>query len=141
MMKLLRKILAGLFLTFGLSTLLYCVINLADPHATKEDKDGSLAVAMILSVPSTVLGLWLVWGLRHQHQLQHQLQRSHLAQEQLFLHLLQQAEGEITVTGFALSAQIPIDQAKLYLDEKAKQLSANLKVNDDGVIIYRFPPP
>jgi hypothetical protein len=47
----------------------------------------------------------------------------------------------MTVTGFALSAQIPIDQAKLYLDEKAKQLSANLKVTDDGVIVYKFPPP
>lgn len=139
MMKLLRKILAGLFLTFGLSTLLYFVTNLADTHATKEDKDGALAAAMILSVPSTVLGLWLVWGLRDQHQ--HQLQRSHLEQEQLFLHLLQQSEGEMTVTGFALSAQIPIDQAKLYLDEKAKQLSANLKVTDDGVIVYKFPPP
>lgn len=63
----------------------------------------------------------------------------YLEREQLFLRLLQQGEGAITVTKFALSAQISIEEAKLYLDEKATQLNANFEANDKEGLIYRFP--
>lgn len=136
-MKTLKKITAGIFLIIGLSILLLGTIDLVNPNATKKDKEGSLAAIVLFSLPSTSLGAWLVWSLRQQHL--KQAKQLNLDREQQFLRILEQHEGEITVTKFALAAQIPIEEAKLYLDQKAKQLNAEFEASNDGGIIYRFP--
>jgi predicted HTH domain antitoxin len=134
-MKILKKIFTGVSLIIGISILLLGTIDLANPNATKKDKEGALAAIVLFSLPSTAIATWLIWSLRQEHQ--QQLKQSDLEKEQLFLRLLQQ-EGEITVTKFALYAQISIEEAKQYLDQKAKQLSADFEVSDEGGIIYRF---
>jgi type II secretory pathway pseudopilin PulG len=136
-MKTLKKILAGSFLTFGLAILLLGTLDLINSKKTSADKEGSLAALVIFGLPSTAIGTWLFWSLRQQHE--KQLKEINLAKEQLFLRLLQQEKGELTVTKFALSAQISIEEAKLYLDEKAKQLNASFEISDQEGIIYRFP--
>ncbi|AFZ23155.1 hypothetical protein Cylst_0829 [Cylindrospermum stagnale PCC 7417] len=136
-MKILKKIFAGSFLVIGLAILLLGTIDLMDSKETKEDKEGALAAMVVLGLPSTAIGAWIIWSLRQQHQ--QQLKQFNLEREQLFLHLLQQEEGEITITKFALSAQISIEEAKQYLDEKAKQLNANFEISDEKGVIYRFP--
>lgn len=137
MLKTLKKIFAGVFLITGLSILLLGTIDLANPKSTKENKEGTLAAIVLFSLPSTAIGTWLVWSLYQQHQ--QQIKQLNLEREQQFLRLLQQQEGEITVTSFALSAQISIEEAKFYLDQKAKQLGANFEASDEKGIIYRFP--
>ncbi|MDK2409109.1 hypothetical protein QHH11_13600 [Aphanizomenon sp. PH219] len=133
-MKTFKKILAGSFLTIGLAILLLGTLGLIDTNAPKE---GALAALIILGLPSTAIGTWIFWSLRQQHE--RQLKELNLAKEQLFLRLVKQAEGEITVPKFALSAQISIAEAKLYLDEKAKQLNGNFEISDQEGIIYKFP--
>jgi len=136
-MKTFKKILAGSFLSIGLAILLLGTLDLIDSKKTSKYKEDSLAAIVIFGLPSTAIGTWIFWSLRQQHQ--KQLKQLDLAKEQLFLRLLQQEEGEITVTKFALSAQISIEESKLYLDEKAKQLNANFEASDKEGIIYRFP--
>jgi hypothetical protein len=135
--KTLKKITAGIFLIIGISILLLGTIDLANPKATKKDKEGALAAIVLFSLPSTTIGTWLIWNLHQQHQ--QQIKKSNLEKEQLFLHLLQEHQGEITITQFALTAQISIEAAQLYLDQKAKQLNANFEANDDQGIVYKFP--
>ncbi|MFO5529150.1 MAG: hypothetical protein ACLBM1_15230 [Cuspidothrix sp.] len=136
-MKTVKKILAGTFLTIGLAILLLGTLDLINSKKNSADKEGALAALVILGLPSTAIGTWIIWSLRQQHQ--KEIKKLNLEREQLFLRLLQEEESKITVTKFALSAQISIEEAKLYLDEKATQLNAHFKVSDKEGIIYRFP--
>jgi len=132
-----KKIFSVFFLIIALSILLLGTIDVVNHKATKEDKQGALAAIVLFSLPSAAMGTWLIWGLRQQHQKKNK--QLNLEKEQLLLHLIQQNQGEITVTGFAVPAQISIEEAQQYLDEKAKQLNANFEATDEGCIIYRFP--
>jgi hypothetical protein len=136
-MRTLKKITAGIFFMIGLLLLFSEVSNLVSPTATDSDKKESLEIIAIMSLPSIGIGTWIVWGLRQDHL--KKLKQLDLQREQQFLRILQQKEGEITVTAFALAAQIPIDEAKLYLDKKAKQLNASFQPTNEGGIIYKFP--
>jgi hypothetical protein len=52
--------------------------------------------------------------------------------------MLQENHGRITVLGFAMQSQLPAANARLYLDEKAKEFNANFKVNEEGAVSYHF---
>ena len=123
----------------GLPVLLLGTVELLNPDALPEDKEGATAAIAILGLPPTAIGSWLLFSLRQQNQ--HQSKRLDQAKdrERLFLLLLQQYEGELTIPTFALAAEISIEEAKQYLDEKARQLDANFEPNDEGGIIYKFP--
>lgn len=56
----------------------------------------------------------------------------------MFLKLIENNSSKITVLQLARNAQIPTQSAKEYLDEKAKELSADFEVNEDGNVSYRF---
>lgn len=58
--------------------------------------------------------------------------------ELVFLELIENNSGKITVLQLARNAQISTQSPKEYLDEKAKELSANFEVNEDGNVSYRF---
>jgi predicted HTH domain antitoxin len=136
-MKIIRKILAGTFLTIGLGVLILGTNDLIDRKKTNEDKEGALAAIVILGLPSTAFGTWIIWNLQRQHQ--KELQQLYLKKEQMFLQLLEQEQGRITITKFALYAQIPIEESKQFLEEKAKQLNANYETSEKAGIIYIFP--
>ncbi|MEH1892961.1 MAG: hypothetical protein V7K92_27255 [Nostoc sp.] len=56
----------------------------------------------------------------------------------VFLELIEQNAGRITVLQLARNADISTQLAKQYLDEKAKELNADFEVNEDGNVLYRF---
>ncbi|MEQ9621211.1 hypothetical protein [Coleofasciculus chthonoplastes] len=136
-MKTLKKLFTGVFLIIGISILLLGTIDLANSNASKKDREGALAAIVLFGLPSAAMGTWLFWHLRQQHQ--QQLKQLNLDKEQLFLHLLQQQEGKFTVTDFAISAKISLQESKEYLDQKAQQLNAGFETSDEGGIIYKFP--
>jgi hypothetical protein len=136
-MKRLKKITSGIFLTIGIAIFILGTVDLINPKTSQKDKDGSLAAIVLFGFPSTTLAIFIIWDLHQQHQ--KKIKQLNLEREQLLLNLLQQYEGEITVTKFALNAQISIEEAKIYLDVKAKQLNADFLPSDEGGIIYKFP--
>lgn len=136
-MKFIKKFTAGFFLIIGLFILLLGTIDLMDESKSKDDKDGALAAIVIFGLPSTGIATWLIWGLSQENQ--HKLQQLSVEKDRLFLQLLQQEQGQITVTKFALYANISIAESQAYLDQKAKQLNANFEATEEGGIIYKFP--
>jgi predicted transcriptional regulator len=136
-MKTLKKIFVSFFLVIAFSILLLGTIDLVNPNATKKDKEGGLAAIVLFGLPSTAIATWLIWSLKQDSQ--QKLKQIETEKEQIFLKLLQETDGEITITKFALSAQISIEEAKEYLDIKAKQLDAHFEPTNEGGIIYKFP--
>lgn len=136
-MKWLRKLMAGLLLLWGLPLSLWAVIEAANPEVDSEQRQGAIAALCLFGLPAVAGGGWLVYGLHQQHRAA--LQQSNQALEQLFLQLLQESQGEVHPILFATKAQIPLDQAKAYLDKKALLLNGNFEATDSGGILYRFP--
>lgn len=138
-MKTLQKSMARACLLFGLSVLVLSAVYAIGSGEDVELEDTAEAgVALVgFGLAPTALGGWLAWNLRHNHQKTTQLQV--LQQEQMFLQLLQNQAGDLTIIQFAAAAQIPIEQAKAFLDQKAQILNASFDVKDTGAIVYRFP--
>ncbi|WP_035986505.1 hypothetical protein [Leptolyngbya sp. KIOST-1] len=138
-MRTFQKSLANLCLLFGLSTLLLAAvyaIGSGDEFEPEDSAEAGVALVIFGLVP-TALGGCLTWNRRHQSQ--QSTQTLALQQEQLFLQLLQNQAGDLTIIQFAAAAQIPIEQAKAFLDQKARVLNASFEVKDTGAIVYRFP--
>lgn len=136
-MRFLKIAFASLCLVIGVPILLLGSVELLNAETSQDDREGATAAIIIFGLPPTAVGSWLLFSLRQQNQ--DQSQKLDLERDQLFLQLLQQHEGDLTVTKFALAAQISIEEAKLYLDQKAQQLDANFEPGDEGGIIYKFP--
>ncbi|MDY6784705.1 MAG: hypothetical protein SW833_19535 [Cyanobacteriota bacterium] len=136
-MKLLKKALTGLFLTLGSLILVLGIIDITDSTLSNEEKQEVLAAIIILGLPSMGMGTYLLWNLNQENQ--RNIKQLDLEREQLFLQLLQQQGGKITVTQFALAVKVSIKDAQQYLDRKAHQMGASFETTDEGGIIYKFP--
>ncbi len=139
-MKLVKKFLAICFLLFGIPFSVAVIVDILNPTTPAKDKNDAIAALTILTIPSTVLGGWLSWSLVQQNRKEQALL---VASEQnrlslVFLELIEHNSGSITVFQLARNAEIPIKDAKQYLDEKAKELNASFEVNEEGNILYRF---
>ncbi len=137
-MRMLQKALAGACVLFGLSITLLATTQLigSDDDEWEDRAETGLALVMF-GVAPTALGTWLAWNLRSNNQ---QLSQAvSIQQEQMFLQLLQNQAGDLTIVQFAAAAQMPVEQAKAFLDQKAQVLDASFDVKDTGALVYRFP--
>ena len=136
-MRQLQKTLAGFCLLIGLPIMIITTVEILNPATDAEDRSGAAAALVIFGLPATGLGSWLILNLRRQHQ--RSLEDLADQQEQQFLQLLQDQKGDLTVLQFAAAMQMPLEEAKTYLDEKATLLDASFDVSDNGAVVYRFP--
>jgi len=136
-MRIVIKIAAGLLLLIGVPITILASVDVLNPQTSDEDRGDSFAALMILGLPPTVLGGLFVYSLRQQRQAFKE--RDDLALEQMFLKLLQENQGAVSPIVFATQAQLSLDEAKKFLDEKAVQLNGLYEATEMGGIIYRFP--
>jgi hypothetical protein len=136
-MRTIQKTLTGACLLFGLSISLLATAQIADADDDLEDLAETGAALVLFGLAPTALGGWLAWNLRYSNR--QTSQSLSLQQEQMFLQLLQNQAGDLTIIQFAAAAQLPIEQAKVFLDQKAQLLNATFEVKDTGAIVYRFP--
>jgi hypothetical protein len=139
-MNLLKKIGAGIFITFGLMILVLAVGDLTDAEKSKEDKDGAFAALIVFGIPSGMIGGSLAWNVVQGGRKQKEklaAQESDRLQSIFYL-LLKNNHGSITPLLFAMEAQLSPTDAKVYLDQKAKEFDANFDADDQGGIIYQF---
>lgn len=140
-MNLIKKIFAIFFLLFGVSFSAAIIGELLNPKASPKDKEGAVAALTIFTIPSTILGSGLSWSLMQQKRKEQALlvETEQKRLNLVFLELLEKNAGKITVLQMAKNAEISIQDAKQYLDTKAKELSASFEVNKEGNILYCFP--
>lgn len=131
-MKRLNKVIPGLLLAFGIPLSLFAVTSLMNPQ--QKDKTGALAL-MVLALPATGIGGWLAWGaFKGGGKDQGDRLKS------TFFELLMADNGRISVMQFAKATQLSKEEAKRYLDEKAKEFNATFDRDEKGGISYYFNP-
>lgn len=135
-MRLFQKVVAGFFYVIGVPLLAIALYTVLNPNASKEDKDGGIAVAALFAGPPLIAAGLLTWNLRRTAAQTEDQQEQTL--EQSFLKILQANQGSITPLRFAAETGISIAEAKTYLDEKAVQLNATFEVSEAGGVVYRF---
>ncbi|AFY33947.1 hypothetical protein [Calothrix sp. PCC 7507] len=139
-MKLIKKFLALCFLLFGIPFSAVMILEILNPKTASQDKKDAVAALTILTIPSTMIGGYLSWSLVQQNRKEKALllQSEQKRLQLLFLELIEQNAGTITVLQLAKNAEISTQSSKQYLDDKAKELNASFEVNEDGNILYRF---
>ena len=139
MMKIITKISASILLSLGFLFLTVSLSTLSDLNAEpntpeQEEAQSTFLGGIVLGIPFTVGGGYMFWGLRRRHQkeLNNRL-------DAIFYQTLKANNGTISVLQLAMEAQLSGKQAKLYLDEKAKEFNATFEPSDSGDINYLFP--
>jgi hypothetical protein len=138
-MKFLTKVSAGFFLSLGFVCLMATaskVSDSTDKSLTADQQHEARFDAMMgigFSVPMLAGGSLMLFGLRQRNQKQLS-DRLHST----FCRVLKSDKGRITVLRFAMEAQLTGSQAKLYLDQKAKEFNATFETSDKGDISYHF---
>ncbi len=139
MMRRLKYFLAGTLIFTGISVGLICLVgffwswSIEDPQAQIDEQTMAVGSFLILGAPPIVLGSALWWVSRQQDQ-----QRAANYLKNTFFHTLQQGQGRISVLDFAMAAKLDGDQAKVYLDDRAREFNANFDVNAEGSVLYCF---
>ena len=132
-MKLLKKVVAGFLLLFGVPLSIFAIAEQFDPQAPPNDKQDALAALFVLTLPASAAGGWLAWSVHRQGQKE---VRDRL--NSTFYQLIQESNGQLTVLHFAMETHLPGKAAKQYLDEKAKEFQASFDVTETGDIVYHF---
>lgn len=130
-MKRLNKVIPGLLLALGIPLSLFAVTSLMNPQ--QKDKTGAW-VMIVLGLPATAAGGWLALGASKGGKDQGDRLKS------TFFQLLMEDNGRITVMQFAKATQISKEQARQYLEEKAKEFNATAKADERDGISYYFNP-
>lgn len=135
-MKWLKKAIAGLLLLWGVPLSIWAVVDSFNPETPREEKEGAIAALVLFGLPPIAISGFLIHNLRQQHRTVQET--SDRALEQIFLEELQANNGLINPIVFATKADLTLDEAKAYLDEKAVQLNALYEATDNGGVVYRF---
>lgn len=139
-MKLIKKIGAGLLLTFGIPLTIYAIAEIVNPDTDSDDREDAIAALIIFTLPATAVGGWLAWSVYKQGK-QEQAARDKEVNARLkstFFRLVQEGEGRITVMRFAMETQLSGEEAKQFLDQKVKEFDGNFDVSEQGNVAYRF---
>ncbi len=132
-MKQIKKVAATVLLVIGLPISLTFGYLALSQELPRQEREGMVGALLLLGLPPTVGGAWLVWSLRQQHQ-QELRDRLHTA----FSKLLQANDGNITVLSFSMETQLSGKDAKAFLDERAQEFNATFQVGEAGGVVYCF---
>jgi hypothetical protein len=132
-MKRLKKLIAGLLLAFGVPLSILAVTQILNPQTSQQDREDALTALILLTLPPTAVGGWLVQGLQkdHQKKISDRLRTT-------FYRLVKEGNGQITILRFAMEAELSGEEARQYLDQKAKEFNGTFDALDQGDIAYRF---
>ena len=128
-----RTIAAGILLGTGLFISVLTGSTIVDRNTPPQARARFATGFVLLGVCPIALGSWLVF----------QNQRHGTATERdrlqgIFYKLLRDHHGQINVLRFAMEAKITGDEAKAFLDDRAREFNARFDVSEEGKISYYF---
>lgn len=102
--------------------------------------DSTAIGGFVFGIPTMTLGGWLALsvyrqGKKDKKALQHQTDER---LQTIFYRTIQENNGRVTLLGFAMQSQLPAQEAREFLDSKAKEFNANFRISEEGAISYHF---
>jgi hypothetical protein len=97
--------------------------------------------SILLGIVFVVVGFGFAAGGAYLEQLRKQEERRQRSRDRLrnlFLQLLQDNEGQVSVVQFAVAAGLDGMAARAYLDEQARSLNAGYNISQEGKLTYYF---
>ncbi len=129
-----KSISAGLLLLLGF----WCLGRAAEMGLNRNpnilEKRETITAGLLLGVPAIAGGGWLFWDVRRQRR-----QQADLRLRQIFFHLVQTRQGQVTPLQFAMATQLEGEAANAYLRDRSLEFNATFEVDEAGNIIYCFP--
>lgn len=137
-MKFIKKLLAGSLLTIGIVITLLAATDILNEEA--DNKEGAIAAFFLFGLPPTMAGGWLAWSAYKDDRQQKQSAREREGDrlQAVFYETIKENNGQIKLLNFAMEAKISGQEAKEYLDAKAKEFNATFDVSEEGGVIYHF---
>jgi hypothetical protein len=132
-MKLIKKVTAGFLVSLGGVIVLSGVYAPFNHEIDREEQMSQAIACLIFGLPMTGVGGWMFWSLYQQGEKE---KRDRL--QSAFFKLLEEGKGQITVLRFAKETHLPGEEAKQFLDAKAKEFNATVDVDEIGGIFYCF---
>ena len=132
-MKRVKQVTAGLLFTWSFLCLVMALYVALNPKTEPTSRREVILSSVMLGPPAFAGGLWLVW--RMQRQAQQQV-RDRL--QAVFFELLRQGQGYVSVLPFSMQTELSADEAKAYLDQRAKEFQADFHVSESGKVFYYF---
>jgi hypothetical protein len=115
----------GIFMGVGV------LLNLGGPHGA-----GALLLSFLLFAAAPVgVGLWLLW---HPGAQLRALQSANQAWESELLRLAARRDGSLSVAEVVAHADLDAAQAEQRLDDMCKRGLCELRVTEEGVVVYSF---
>lgn len=133
MMKFLKQVSASLAIGFGSICIIAAIYAPFNSDLTKREKIDQTWACLLVGVPVTGWGVWILRGLarKQQKEISDRLNTT-------FYKMVKENNGQLTVLRFAMEAQLPGKEARQYLDEKAREFQASFDVTENGDVTYRF---
>lgn len=139
-MRRVKTIVAGVLLGIGLPISIVCTWNLFQPidsttapTLVEAQRSLNLATLIFYGLVPVTMGSGLALSNNRQGQ---QSQRDRL--QAVFFRLLQEGDGQINVLRFSMEANISGSEAKVYLDDRAREFNAAFNVSEEGKVFYYF---
>jgi hypothetical protein len=129
-----KSISAGLLLLLGFWCLGRAVEMGLNRNPNVLDQRETIVAGLLLGVPAVTGGGWLLWDVRRQRR-----QQTERRLRQLFFHLVQTRNGQVTPLQFAMATQLDGDAANAYLRDRSVEFNATFEVDEVGNILYCFP--
>jgi hypothetical protein len=107
-----------------------------DKNPNRLHKRETITAGLLLGIPCTVGSVWLL-AASERNQRNHKLLRSQRLQS-LFYRAIKANDGRIDAFQFAMLAEIPVEEAKAFLDAWATSLEADYQVDETGILVYCF---
>jgi hypothetical protein len=132
-MKLSSKIFAGILLGIGVPLSLICLTAVINPKTSSQDREGSGILLVLFGLPPTAWGGWVVWSGMSRAKRE---ERDRL--RETFFRMIEESQGHVTVLRFSMESGLEGQDAKHYLDERAKEFNAAFNVTEEGHFSYYF---
>ncbi|MBC7825792.1 MAG: ribosomal protein L7/L12 [Candidatus Parcubacteria bacterium] len=132
-MRRVNTIVAGMLLGIGLPISLVCVLDLIQGNLNDSVQSDMITALIFLGLLPLAIGSWLAFNNTRQSK---KSERDRL--QRVFFNLLRDGDGNINVLRFSMEANISGAEAKIYLDERAKEFNAAFNVSEEGRVFYYF---
>lgn len=104
-----------------------------DNAPSRQRKQTTITMGLLLGIPCSVGSLWMMGAWQRQQRLSHDQQL-----QTVFYQALMANSGQVNPLQLAVLGQISVDEAKDCLEVWARQLNADFKIDEAGVVMYCF---